>query len=288
MTMQSLYGLGWRSPDGETDDIDHLTFLGHNLSVLVACDFLFVFYLLWSSNRKGFVGQHSGSALFTRRVHSSWLRLTMVYAHDSQGLHFVILGFGSSSGAVHSKVRASVPMAYGMWLCLASAQAWSSGGWWNWRGRFGMVWVFTCLYASMLSPKILIPAHQQWFQHHQATTICNAQIHRTPSGVQASCSTTNKLGTASYNNRELSPKSRESGRNTQQQQQQHQQNVCTLFTKVPWLFFLLASRQRKLGQNKMRCFCAFCWTPGHETRLRCWSSENPWNNSSFWATGNKR
>lgn len=49
--------------------------------------------------------------------------LTMVYAHlqDSQGLHFIILGFGSSSGAVHSKVQASVPMAFAcdyVWLPL--------------------------------------------------------------------------------------------------------------------------------------------------------------------------
>ena len=57
-----------------------------------------------------------------------FLRLLMFpmvsdYMHlqDSQGLHFVILGFGSSSGAVHSKVQASVPMALPcdyVWLLL--------------------------------------------------------------------------------------------------------------------------------------------------------------------------
>ena len=55
---------------------------------------LFVFNLLWSSDRKEFVGQHSGSALFTRRVHSSWLVLDGLRAFAGfTGLAFYHLRF---------------------------------------------------------------------------------------------------------------------------------------------------------------------------------------------------
>lgn len=117
---------------------------------------LFVFNLLWSSNRKEFVGQHSGSALFTRRVHSSWLAYDGLRAFAGfTGLAFYHLRFRVLEWCCALQSSSLSSHGLRMWLCLASAQAWSSGGWRNWRGRFGIVWVFT---LRCFHPKF-------WYQH---------------------------------------------------------------------------------------------------------------------------
>ena len=123
---------------------------------------LFVFNLLWSSDRKEFVGQHSGSALFTRRVHSSWL----VY----DGLR----AFAGFTGLAFYHLRFRVLE----WCCALQSSSLSSHGlrmsiyvWLPLRPgavaeeieEVGLGWFGSCIASMLTNPKFRYQhsAHQQ-------------------------------------------------------------------------------------------------------------------------------